>query len=128
MRSAMAQVTGRRTDQFCDFMAMLELRAINLDDRARIMQQRFCDGLYHSGFSRSRGAEDQEISERATGRDHSSDIRFIGVDHLLDSLVLTDDKSTKARLEDLRSRAFLHRIQNDIHVLHPCTSFADLPN
>ena len=36
MRLAMSQVSGRRTDELRNFMTVLEFRAINLDNRARI--------------------------------------------------------------------------------------------
>ena len=39
MGLAMSQISGRRADQLGDFMAVLELRAVDLDDRPRIPEQ-----------------------------------------------------------------------------------------
>ena len=53
MRLAMSQIAWRRADQLGDFMAVLELRAIDLDDRARILHQRLGCRFHDSGFSAS---------------------------------------------------------------------------
>ncbi len=41
MRFAVPQVSGRRTDQLGDFMAVLELGATDLDYCSRILQKSF---------------------------------------------------------------------------------------
>ena len=64
MRFAMSQVSGRRADQLRDLMAVLKLGAIDLDDRARILQQRFRGGFHDARLARAGRPQEQEVPDR----------------------------------------------------------------
>ena len=51
MGFAMPQISGRRTDQLRDLMAVLKLGAIDLDDGARILQQSFSGRFDDAGLA-----------------------------------------------------------------------------
>src|SRR5581483_10213220 len=68
MGLAMAQISGRRTNQLRDLVTVLELGAVDLDDRSRIVHQSFRSSLHSSGFSRARRSQEQKIPNRASGR------------------------------------------------------------
>ena len=53
------QVAGRGTDEFGDFVAVLELRAINLNDRAHVAKKHFRRGFDQASLSGTRGPEKQ---------------------------------------------------------------------
>ena len=114
MRLAMSQVSGRRADQLRDLVAVLELGAIDLDDRARILQQRLGGGFDDAGLARAGRPQEQEIPDRTAGRAHPRQIHLIDVDDLLDRLILTDDHSAQAALERYRLSPGFGRIQRDV--------------
>src|SRR5882757_7068478 len=99
MRLAMPQISRRRTDQLCDFMAVLKFRAIDLNHRARVLQQGLRGRFDNSRLARARGAKEQEVSDRAARRIHPGKMHLVDVDDLLDRLILPDDHSPKSCLE-----------------------------
>ena len=92
----MPEISRRRADQFGDFVAVLKLRAIDLDDRAGVLHQRFGGGFHDARLTRSGGPEEQEVSDRTPGRRHAGQMHLINVDDLLDGFVLTDNHSAQA--------------------------------
>ena len=58
MGFAMAEISRRGANQFGDFVRVLELGAVDLDDSARVADQRFGGGLDDPRLSRTRGAEE----------------------------------------------------------------------
>src|SRR5580704_16292798 len=65
MSFAVPQISGRRANQLRNFMAVLELSAIDLDYRARILQQRLCSRLHHTSLPAAGGTQKQKRSYRA---------------------------------------------------------------
>src|SRR6476620_5813707 len=125
MRFAMSQVSGRRTDQFGDFVAVLELGAVNLNDRARILEQYFSGGFDDSGFARTRRTQEQKVPDWTSGRVHPSQMHLVDVDDLLDRLILPYDHSMESRLQLCRVPPGFPGIQWDIepyHLVHRLSS------
>ena len=94
---AVPQIARRRADEFRDFVAVLEFRAINFDHRARISNQAFRDGFHHPRFARSGGAEKYEAPDGARGIIHSREISLIDTDNFVNRVVLPDDALVKIR-------------------------------
>src|SRR5678816_1211042 len=118
MRFAMSQISGRRTDQLGDFVAVLELRAVDLDDRARVLEQYFGGSLDDTGFARTRGAQEQKVPDRTSGRVHSRQMHLVDVDDLLDRLILPYDHPMESRLQLCRVPPGLPGVQWDIEPYH----------
>ena len=114
MRFAMPQISGRRADQLGDLMAMLELRAIDLDNGVRIAHQAFGHGFHQPGLARPGRAEEQEIADRAAGRLHAGEISLVHIDNLVDGLLLSDDFLAQAGTQFFCFRAGLRGIQQFI--------------
>ena len=89
----MPQISGRRTDQLGNLVAVLKFRAVDLDDRARITHQGLGGRLDDAGLAGSSGPQEEEVADRTARRRHSRQIHLIDVDDLLDRFILTDDHS-----------------------------------
>ncbi len=94
MRFAMPQVSGRRADQLGNLMTVLEFRAIDLDDCARIAHQRFGGRFHDAGLAGSRWSQKKEVPDGTARRRHSRQIHLINIDDLLDSFILPDDHAS----------------------------------
>ena len=110
MRFAVSQVSGRRPDQLRDLMAVLELGAINLDDRARVLHQSFRRRFDDAGLAGASGPEEQEVTNRAASGRHPGQMHLIDVDNLLDGFILTDNHAGQAGLESFRLSSGPRRI------------------
>ena len=99
MRFAMSQVSGRRADQLRDLVAVLKLGAVDLDDRARILQQRFGGGFDDARLAGTGRTQEQEVSDRTARGAHARQMHLIDVDDLLDRLILSDNHPAQAGLE-----------------------------
>src|SRR5260370_19332171 len=88
MRFAVAQVSRRRPDQFCDFMAVLKLRAIDLDYGSRVLQQRLGGPLDNASFSRAGTPQEETISYRPSYPRQSRHRRLISPHDLVDCVTL----------------------------------------
>src|ERR1700674_5784041 len=114
----MSEMSGGRADQFGDFMAVLELRAVDLDHGARVLEQSLRSGLDDSRLARSGGPQEQKVADRAARRAHPGEIHLIDVDDLLDRLVLTDDHPAQVALERHCIPPRFCRIQRDVEPYH----------
>src|SRR5947209_733743 len=102
MRFAVSQVSWGRADQLRDFMAVLKLRAIDLDYGSRIVQQRLGGGLHDASFSGAGRAEKQKIPNRPPNRGHPGQVRLISLDDLMNGFVLSHDEVAELVLQILR--------------------------
>ena len=84
----MPQVSGRRTDQLGDLVAMLKFRAVDFDHRARIAHQAFRGGFDEPRLAGTSGTQEQKISNRSSGIGHSGQVRLIDANDLLDRFIL----------------------------------------
>src|SRR5580693_2905811 len=72
MSLAVTEIAWGRADQFRDFVGVLEFRAIDLDDRARIAEQNLGGSLNNAGLARTGRPEKQQIAHRASRRIQAS--------------------------------------------------------
>ncbi len=68
MRLAVPQISRRRTNQFRDFVRVLELGAVHLDYRARIAKQHFGRGFHHPRLARAGWPQKQQVPHRTPRR------------------------------------------------------------
>src|ERR1700681_2187192 len=92
MRFAVSQVSRGRADQLRDLMAVLKLRAINLDYRSRILQQGFGGCLYDASLSGTCRPQEQEVSDRPAGRRQSRQVRLVSPHDLVNCFLLSNDE------------------------------------
>src|SRR6266849_5980578 len=102
MRLAVSQISRRRTDQLSDFMAVLKLRAIDLDYCSRIFQQGLGRRLDDASFSGARRSEEQKISDGPADRGQSRQVSLINPHDLVNGFVLSNDKPAEFVLQILR--------------------------
>ena len=123
MGFAMPQVSGRRADQFGDLVAVLELRAIDLDHRARISHQAFRGGFHHARLARTGGPEKKEIADGPARAGHARQERLIDIHYLIDGFVLPDNAPPQVHLKFHRFSSRKRRVKLLVHPAHGSTSF-----
>src|SRR6185312_11916111 len=64
---AVTQVARRRSNQFCNFMRMLEFGAIDLDAGARVPEKGLGKRFNHASFTGTGGAQKQQIADWTIG-------------------------------------------------------------
>jgi hypothetical protein len=73
-------------------MAVLKLRAVDLDDCSRIPQQGLGRGFHDPGFSGARRPQKEEISDRPAYWGQSRKVSLVSPDDLLNGFVLSNDE------------------------------------
>src|ERR1700730_192129 len=111
MRLAVPQISRRRANQFCDFVRMLELRAVSLDHHASVAEQNFSGSLHDARLSRARRTKQQEVAHRAAWRVQSGAENLVKLDQRLDAFVLANDSRAQRRFEIQRPCASFTRIE-----------------
>ena len=111
MRFAVAQVSRRRPDQFCDFMAVLKLRAIDLDYGSRVLQQRLGGRLDNASFSRAGRPQEEKVSDRPADRRQSRHVSLISPHDLVNCFLLSNDEVTEFVHQIIRLPSRLGGIQ-----------------
>src|SRR5258708_12464716 len=91
MRLPVSQVSRRRADQLGNLVRVLELRAIDLDARARVTEQRFSPRFHHPRLAGTGRSQKQEIAHWTAGRIQPSQKHLIDFRDLLDRLILPYD-------------------------------------
>ena len=132
VRLPVSQVARRRTNQFGDFMGVLEFRAIDFDAGACVAKHRFCHRLHDPGLPGASGSEEQEVSYRAPRRVQARQKHLVDLRHFLDGLVLTDDFAAHGTFKVSGIVAATGRVEHcgevGFHrVFGPCLSWAFLP-
>src|SRR5216683_1811991 len=105
MRFAVAQVARRRANQFRDFVGVLKLRTIHLDNRAWVAEQYFGRGFHNAGFAGTGRTEKQQITNRPPRRVQPRAEHLIQVHQRLYALFLADDLRCERRLKFQSVRA-----------------------
>jgi hypothetical protein len=96
MGLAVTQVARRRTDQFGDFVGVLELGAIDLDAGAGVSEERFRESFHYARLTRPRWAEEKQIADWASGGIQSREEHLVNFDYLLNRGVLPNDLAAKS--------------------------------
>src|SRR6267378_7917467 len=118
MRLAMPQIPRGRTNQFGNFMGVLEFRAIHLDDGARVAKEDFRSRLHNARLPRTCWPKKQQIPYRAAWRIQSGPKHLVQIHERLDTLFLPDDFPPQRGLEINRIRAALVGIEIKDVVAH----------
>src|SRR5215470_6663707 len=95
-------------------MAVLELRAVNLDDCPRIAKERFCHGFHHAGLARTGWSKEKKISHGTPGSVQSGKKHLVDFNNFFDGRVLADNLAAQRGLEILRIGAAPGRIKSSI--------------
>ncbi len=101
----MTQITWGRTDQLGDFVRVLEFRAIDLDHHARVSEQNLRRGFHDARFARSRGSQEQKVTNRAPRRIQSGTKYLVEIDEREDAFLLPDDLGPQGVVELARVTA-----------------------
>ena len=118
MRFTVSQISWRRANQLRDLVAMLKLRAIDLDDSTRVLEQRFRRRLNNSGLARTGGTKEQKVSNGPAWGIHPREMHLVDVDDMLNRLILPDDHSSETRLQSARLATCLRGVQRDVKPYH----------
>src|SRR5215472_2569736 len=121
MSFTMPEIARRRTDQFGDFMTMLEFGAIDFDYRSSISDHRFGERLDEPRFTRSRWTQEQKVADRAAGSVHSGQKSLIDINDLINGIVLSNDPLVQICVELLCLASTLNGIQPFICAHHAIT-------
>src|SRR5438093_524125 len=76
----MSEITRGRTDQLGDLVAVLKLRAVDLDEGAWTAKKDFGRSLYNARLAGASRSQKQKITDRAVRHSHSRQINLIHVD------------------------------------------------
>ena len=92
-------------------MAVLELRAIDLDYCPRILQQRLRSRLHHASFPGAGGTKKQKRSYRAPHGRQTRNVRLVGSDDLVNGVFLSDHQLAQPAFEIFRMTSLPGGIQ-----------------
>src|SRR5438067_6181506 len=95
MGLAMSQVSGRRADQLCDLMRVLELCAVDLDAGASLAKKRLRKRLDHAGLPRAGGPKKQKVPYWAPGRIQSRQEHLIDLGDFFDGGVRSEEHTSE---------------------------------
>src|SRR5512147_2532159 len=101
MRFAVSEVTGRRADEFCDLVRVLEFGTVDLNDGARVSEEGFGHAFNDAGFARACGAKEKKIADRSIRRIQGGQEHLVDFGDFLDGKFLTNDSAPKSSLEIL---------------------------
>src|ERR1700690_99141 len=99
MGLAVAEVAGRRADQFGDFVRVRELGAVNLDAGAGVAEKRFGQGFDYAGLAGAGGSEKEQVSDRAIGSVQAGEEHLINLDDFFYGGILADDFTAESSFE-----------------------------
>src|ERR1700704_565929 len=80
MRLAVPQIARRRSDELCDFMRMLELRAVDLDEGACVAEQNLCGRFHDARLAGASRTEEQQVPHRPARRIEASAEYLVQID------------------------------------------------
>src|SRR6202522_4435064 len=111
VRLAMAEVSRRRANQFRDFVRVLELGAVNLNNSARVTEQNLGGCFHDARLSGARRPQKKEVYHRASRRIHSGRENLIEVGDGADGFFLSDDACAQRGIKFLRFQTAKLRIE-----------------
>src|SRR6267142_5074488 len=123
MGFTVAQVAWRRADQLGNFVRVLELRAINLDDRASVPKKDLCGRFHDARLSGPGWTQEQQVPHRSAGRIQSGAKNLKHVHEGLYTLFLPHNLGAQGRVKIARVRAANGWIQlmadGSFHFINP---------
>src|SRR5689334_14027950 len=99
-------------------MTLLELRAVDLNNGTRISQETFRGRLYHSSLAGTGLPQEKETTNGPTSARHSGEERLVGVNDLLDGLVLTDYPLSQIQSQFLGGQSGQRWVQLPVQGIH----------
>src|SRR5712692_10191767 len=118
MRLAVSQVSGRRTDQLGNFMAVLKLRAVNFNHGARVAYQALRRRFYQPRLAGTGRAEEQEVPDGTSRPVHSRQIHLVDVNDVIDCFVLPYDPLVQVSVQFFGVLTSLCRIEPLVQPYH----------
>src|SRR5258708_10487817 len=118
MSFAMPQISRRRTNQFRDFVGVLKLGAVYLDDGAWIAKQNFSGGFHNARLTGTGGTEEQQVANWPPWRIQARAEHLIQVHQRLHALFLTDNLRAERCLEFQRVGTALFWAERKNFVVH----------
>ena len=91
----MAEISRRRADQLGNFVRVLKLGAVDLDDRVRVAEQNFRGRFDDARLSRTGRPEKQHRADRPIGRVHAGEKNLVEAAHAPHCAFLADDASLR---------------------------------
>src|SRR5580698_8340309 len=102
MGFAMPEISRRRTDQFCDFVAVLKLGAVDLQDTSGVAHKRFRSGFHQAGLAGPGGSQKQKISDRPANAGQACQESLIDTNDLVDRVFLSYHEPPQVALKLFR--------------------------
>src|SRR5438552_3338006 len=99
MGLAMPQIAWGRTDQFGNFMGVLEFGAVDLDDRAPISKENLGSRFDDAGLARACRSEKKQVADWAPWRVQARAEHLIHIDQGLYAFFLSDDLGAQRAVE-----------------------------
>jgi len=118
MRLAVSEVSGRRADEFGDFVTVLELGAIDFDDGFGVADEAFGESFDGAGLAGPGGPKEEEAPDGASGAAHPGAVSLIKIDDLPDCFLLADDAPAQVGFERFRVPAHSGWIQQHLESRH----------
>src|SRR5882724_6748610 len=118
VRFTMAQISWRRTNQFGDFVRVLELRAVHFDYGSWVAKQNVSPGFNDASLTGTGRPEKQQVAYRPPGRIQSSAEHLIQVHQRLHAFFLTHDLRIERRLKFQRVGATFFWVQWKNLIVH----------
>ena len=120
---AVAEIAWGRADEFGDLMRVLKFGAVDLDDGARISEERLGDGFDDAGFARTSWPKKEEIANRTSRSVQARQKHLVDLGNFFDRIVLADDLAPNGIVEILRvagaAGGVKSRIQSGFHRSDP---------
>src|ERR1700674_4438831 len=95
MSLAVPKIPWGRTDELGDLVGVLELSAVNLDAGPGVPEERLSHSFDHACLTGAGGAQEEQISHRASGRIQTGQKHLVDLDDFFDSLVLADNAAAE---------------------------------
>src|SRR3954471_15547625 len=114
MSFAMTEVSGRRSDEFGNLVAVLKLGAVDLDASSNLSKQSFSDRFHYPRFACARGSQKQQVADGAIWGIQTCQKHLVDLCHFENGIVLTDDPATKIALKILGLGSSPCRIERGI--------------
>jgi len=115
MSLSVAQIARGRTDQFGNFVRVLEFGAVHFDYQPGVSKENLGSGFDNARLAGTRGPEEQQVADGTTRRVQARAKHLVEVDQSLNALFLTDNLRAQRLLKFARiiaSNAWIKLLAN----------------